>query len=92
MAPDDFSEGTRWANYLEADTIIEGGRAFLPHVLEFDEAFNDIVDTTAAVVEHALRRLVGHAALHGLYQEFVALVAGRLDTAALVRRAHIICP
>lgn len=82
----------RWANYLEADTIIEGGGDFLPHAVEFDEAFNDIVETTAAVFEHVLRRYLGHGALHALYQQFINLVGGRLDTAALVRRRNIICP
>jgi hypothetical protein len=33
----------RWANYLEADTIIEGGE-FQPYAIEFDDCFNNIME------------------------------------------------
>lgn len=73
---------------LEADTIIEGGGEFLPHAIEFDEVFNEIVDTTAAVFENVLRRQLGATVLHALYQEFIGLVGGRLDTTALACFIH----
>lgn len=81
----------RWANYLEADTIIQGGD-FLPHAVEFDEAFTEIIDTSALLLEAALCRCMGSLALDGLYQEFVALTDGKVDTAALARRRAVVCP
>jgi hypothetical protein len=80
----------RWANYLEADTIIEGGEV-QPHAIEFDECFNDIMETTATTFESILCRYLGRGALHALYQEFIALAHGRLDTAAVERRRDVIC-
>jgi hypothetical protein len=80
----------RWANYLEADTIIEGGE-FEPHAVEFDGCFNEIMETTATVFENVLCRYLGRAALHALYEEFIALARGRLDTAAVERRRDVIC-
>jgi hypothetical protein len=80
----------RWANYLEADTIIEGGEA-QPDAIEFDECFNDIMKTTATTLESILCRYLGRGALHALYQEFIALAHGRLDTAAVERRRDVSC-
>ena len=80
----------RWANYLEADTIIEGAD-FQPHAVEFDECFNEIMEMTATICENVLCRYLGRPALHALYQEFVALTHGRLDTSAVERRRDAIC-
>lgn len=80
----------RWANYLEADTIIEGGE-YQPHALEFDGCFNEIMETTATIFENVLCRYLGRHVLHALYKEFLALAHGRLDTSAVERRRDIIC-
>lgn len=80
----------RWANYLEADTIVEGGE-FQPHAVEFDECFNEIMETTATACESVLCRYLGRVALLALYTEFIALGQGHLDTSAVERRRDVIC-
>jgi len=81
----------RWANYLEGDTIIEGGD-YTPHAVEFDQSFNDINETTALVCEHILRSYLGTAHLRELYQEYLQLVGARLDCEPVERRRMALCP
>jgi hypothetical protein len=43
----------RWANYLDADTIIEGGD-YVPHAVEFDSSFSEIVEAMALTIAQTL--------------------------------------
>ncbi len=81
----------RWANYLEADTIIEGG-VYIPHAVEFDTSFNEINETTALVCEHILRSYLGTNGLRELYQEYFHLTSGHLDCQPIERRCAALCP
>ncbi len=81
----------RWANYLEADTIIEGGD-YVPHAVEFDKSFNEINETTALVCEHILRSYLGIDRLRELYQEYLHLTSGHLDCEPVERRRVALCP
>lgn len=81
----------RWANYLEGDTIIEGG-VYTPHAVEFDQTFNDISETTALVCEHILRSYLGPDDLRALYHEYLHLAGGHLDCEPVERRRVALCP
>jgi len=81
----------RWANYLDADTIIEGGD-YTPHAVEFDSSFSEIVETTALTCENILKRCIGSDRLRDLYREYLALAGGHLDCATVERRLSTLCP
>jgi hypothetical protein len=79
-----------WANYREADTIIEGGE-FETWAVEFDDVFNTIIESTATVMEHIILRRVGRATLQELYSEYLALTNGVFSCPGLQRRRDIVC-
>jgi hypothetical protein len=74
-----------------SETRSQEGGEVQPNAIEFDDCFNDIMETTATTAENILCRYLGSKALHALYQEFIALAHGRLDTAAVERRRDVIC-
>ena len=80
-----------WANYHEGDTVIEGGE-YPNHAVEFDARFNEVTDTTAVLTERILSRYLTPATMRPLYDQFLALAAGHLDAATIIRRRDLICP
>jgi hypothetical protein len=80
-----------WANYHEGDTIIEGGE-YVDHAVEFDARFNEIVDTTAVLIEGVIRRRLGAATLREFYDAFLGIAAGHLDAGTIARRRGFVTP
>jgi hypothetical protein len=79
----------KWANYKEADSLLEGQKAMRQeYINEFDYTLNSLLNTSAAVLEHFLKAIVGSNEMRGYCDHYLKLI-GNTSAPSLKERLEL---